>query len=357
MVEALTVKERMTAHDTNAIDVVVIGAGPGGCAAAISCAQAGLRVALVERELFPKEHPGETLHPGVEPLLRKLGVWERVLSAGFLRHKGIWVEWNGKRRFEPYGSDKDDPWRGLQAWRADLHSILLRRAHALGVEVLQPCRALRPCVEGGRVVGVEASRGALRAAFLVDAGGGRHWLARQLGIKIEHHSVRLLAQYGYAVGECPIRDEAPAIMGEADGWTWTARVRPQLYGWTRLLLGYSTFDANYLPDEFRGLETWGTTRGANVTWRIAAAPAGPGYFLVGDAAAVLDPASSHGVLKAIMSGMLAAQAIAQTVQHQVQEDKAVEAYGQWVRSWFMHDVERLRELYAVLPERERPHYV
>jgi flavin-dependent dehydrogenase len=50
-------------------------------------------------------------------------------------------------------------------------------------------------------------------------------------------------------------------------------------------------------------------RGADVTWRIISPAAGPGFFLVGDAVAVLDPASSHGVLKALMTGMMAAHLI------------------------------------------------
>ncbi|MBA4535538.1 hypothetical protein H1196_23700 [Brevibacillus halotolerans] len=52
--------------------------------------------------------------------------------------------------------------------------------------------------------------------------------------------------------------------------------------------------------------------GADMTWRVITQLGGPGgYFLIGDAATVLDPASSHGVLKAVMSGMMAGNLIAQ----------------------------------------------
>ena len=173
-------------------DVAVLGAGPGGAAAAIMCARAGLRVALVERDAFPRERPGETLHPGVEPLLEQLGVAAAVRAAGFLRHRGNWIEWGGARRFEPFGADGPNgpdgtngaaPWLGLQAWRADFDALLVARARALGVAVLQPCRAVRPLVAGARVVGVETSAGPLVAPFVVDAAGGGHWLARQLDRK------------------------------------------------------------------------------------------------------------------------------------------------------------------------------
>ena len=86
-------------------DVVIVGAGPGGIATAICCARAGLEVVVLDRERSRRERPGETLHPGIEALLGELGVLERVLKAGFLRHDGIWVHWHGPWRFVPYGAD------------------------------------------------------------------------------------------------------------------------------------------------------------------------------------------------------------------------------------------------------------
>lgn len=100
-------------------DVLIIGSGPAGSAAAIACAQRGLQVVLIERELFPRSHPGETLHPGVEPLLKQLGAIEPVLAAGFLRHTGNWVQWEAQKHFVPFGEDDSGAWLGFQAWRAD----------------------------------------------------------------------------------------------------------------------------------------------------------------------------------------------------------------------------------------------
>jgi flavin-dependent dehydrogenase len=328
-------------------DVLVIGGGPAGTATAIQCAQGGLEVILVERELFPRAHPGETLHPGVEPLLGQLGVLEKVVAAGFLRHAGHWVQWNSPMRFEAFGQDQHGPWLGFQAWRAEFDAILLGRAHEAGVQILQPCRALGPLLEQQRIGGARTTAGVIQAAFVVDATGDRHWGARQLGLPIERHSPRLIAHYGYAAGTCPVRDEAPAIVGDERGWTWTARVRPAVYGWTRMDLQQAA-SSQWIPQEFEQLQPIGKARGADVSWRIVPSTAGPGYFLVGDAAAVLDPASSHGVLRAIMSGIFAAHAIMQVVHQRVGEQQAARAYTEWVRNWFEADERRLRELYVGL---------
>ncbi len=330
-------------------DVLVVGSGPAGSAAAIWCAQMGLRVVTIEAKPFGREHPGETLHPGIEPLLRQLGAIEQVLSAGFLRHPGNWVQWEGGLEFVPFGEDDAGQWQGFQAWRADFDAILLNRAASLGVTVLQPCHASGLILEENRVIGVETSQGVLQASFVIDAAGSHHWLARQLGLKINRYSPRLIAHYGYAEGECQLRDDAPAIVADKQGWTWTARVCPQLYQWTRLIFNNERIDRDWIPEEFYGLKSRGKPRGADVTWRIVTSPAGLGYFLVGDAAAVLDPASSHGVLKAIMSGMMAAYLITQILNHALFEHRVIQEYCQWVHNWFQHDIKRLKQLYTILP--------
>ena len=63
------------------------------------------------------------------------------------------------------------------------------------------------------------------------------WLGRALGVTSPARSPRLIARYGYVEGSCPARDDAPALVGDSTGWTWTALVRPQTYQWTRVSFG------------------------------------------------------------------------------------------------------------------------
>lgn len=326
-------------------DVVIAGGGPAGAAASIACALRGLRVVVLDRDAVTRDKPGESLHPGIEPLLGQLGITDGLARVTGVRHAGIWIEWGGERRFEPFGSDGDGPWNGFQVWRADFDELLLARARELGVDVRRPCAATGLLPDGR---GVLTADGPVEARVVVDATGRARWLGRALGIDSHPHSPRLLARYGYAEGACPARADAPALVADAEGWTWTARVRPDVYQWTRVAFDGSQADASWMPEELRGLRPMGPARGADVTWRLSERVAAPRWFMVGDAAATLDPTSSHGVLKAVMSGMMAGHLIAPVVRGEAPADGAAAAYQHWLSSWFAADAGKLGEFYRAL---------
>jgi flavin-dependent dehydrogenase len=295
------------------IDAAIVGAGPAGAASAITLRQAGLSVVILERERFPRDRPGETLHPGIEPLLTQLGVKP---DPAWPRHAGHWVEWSaGERRFEAFGQD----WRGFQALRRDLDTLLLDRARTLGAEVREGARAVRP-MDGG----VESIDGRIEARFVIDAAGGGHWLAQHRGLDIVKASPKRLAAYGYSCSRQPGEN---LFRHEAGGWYWRAQVAGDRVAHVRLRLDGSE---PLLPEA-------DSARRSDVTWRRVSPCAGDGYFCVGDAAAVLDPASSHGVAKAIMSGMMAA--------HLIATGRGTAGYDAWLRDWFERDVRKLQELY------------
>lgn len=329
------------------LDVIIVGAGPGGASCAVACAQRGLRVALLDRCAQPLERPGESLHPGIEPLLDHLGAGAALRAAGFPRHPGHRLRHNGAITFVPFGNDDTGPWLGFQARRSALDQILLQRARQLGVDVRRPWTGGRPVVSQGRVVGVENSDSRLEARIVVDASGGRHWMARHLGLDIVTHSPRLTARYGYARGNYAPCEDAPLFTTEPWGWSWVARVDPSLYAWVMLPLTLSPPGGP--PGQLHGLIGTGRARTADVTWRSVTPAAGPGYVLVGDAAAVLDPASSHGVLRAVLSGIRAAEVVAARADFPVAA--SAEAYRAWMDAWLSHDLNAMRRLYVEMPAR------
>ena len=325
-------------------DVIIVSGGPAGSCAAIRCARWGLRPLIIEREAFPRNRPGESVHPGFEGVLEQLGILDTVLDAGFLRFDGNWVMRNGGATFEPFPI-KTEHCQGLQASRPEFDALLLNCAKQLDVEIIQPGRCLAPVIENGRVVGVETPEGKLQSAFVIDAAGRGQWLARHMDLEIQTRSPRWIAHFAYLEGECPARDDNPGFFIDDSGWTWTVRVRPGLYNWTRLNVYGAGLEENFLPAEFAGLRQVGPLGSADVTWRFIPRCAGPGYFLCGDAAAVLDPTSSHGIVKAMTSGVLAADAIVQILRPDRNEEEAADEFRGIFKQWFETDAARLKADY------------
>ncbi|WP_198129234.1 NAD(P)/FAD-dependent oxidoreductase [Azospirillum argentinense] len=330
------------------VDVVVVGGGPAGAAAAIRCAGHGLRCALIDRSEAreSREPPGETLHPGLEPLFAFLGVAKAVMGAAFReRPEGIAVSWPGTApRFQQYGEDTRGVWRGFHVRRTVLHDILLNRATALGVPVLRPCRALAPILHGGRVGGVRTSLGDIAARLVFDAGGRGHWLGRALGVRPPKISPPLLSWYGW-VKRSDDDGRPPSLTADATGWTWTAPVAEGVLAWVRLDLDFRHRTPDWWPNDLIDGEPIGRSRAADVTWRTMEQHAGPGWYVIGDAGAVFDPASSHGVLRAIMSGLAAAHHASRIIQHSADETTEATLFDRWMRSWIERDTHRIEDLY------------
>ena len=152
--------------------VLILGAGPAGCAAAITARLAGLSVVLLEAHAAPRAQPGETLHPGVEPIFRQLGVWEALVAERFPRQRGLWREGeNGARVFEPYGHDTHGPWLGFQADRVRLGGLLRARAVALGGKIIRVARVDAVLRGESAVAGVRAEGCEYHASAVLDATG------------------------------------------------------------------------------------------------------------------------------------------------------------------------------------------
>lgn len=333
-------------------DVLIVGAGPAGCSAAIFCAQNNLKVTLLDTEEISKPKPGESLHPGILSLFKQLGLLDQFLSANFLKYTGNWVRWqNSTKYFQPFGEDNlEGKWYGFQVSRPYFDEILLEHVNKLGVNIIRSCNALSPIyLDKKRIGGINTSKGKLLSSFVIDSTGGSHWLARNIGLHIQNYSPILIGYYGYVKGECPSRDDAPLISAESDGWVWTAKIKFQVYQWVRLFFQHSKrLKASLVPKEYKELDKISNHRGSNVTWRLVSKPSGKGYFIIGDAAFVLDPLSSHGILKAVMSGMLAGYLI-NKINQNTTEEQAITYYNEWMSTWFFNDMKILKELYSNHP--------
>lgn len=336
---------------TREFDAVVIGGGPAGTSAAIRLAEVGRSCILLESQVFPRSRPGETLHPGVEPLLRQIGLWEDAETLSVIRSPGVRISSRTGEQLNLYGEDSAGPWRAVNIPRSSLDELLLEHARKIGVAVIQE-RVRDLIIAAGRVRGVVTSTSRIEANIVIDGTGGRHLVTRLLGLRIEQRSPRLFARYGYVKGTVSIAKDAPYLAFDSTGWTWVARVTRDMTQWTRLDLIPCSDQIRLQkkatrPSSVVAHPAIGRIRGADVTWRIVSQPAGRGYFIAGDAAMVVDPASSDGVIRSLLSGRFAGHLAGLVLSSAMAEESAAEQYASWLRARFTHCVTSLDEAYSI----------
>jgi 2-polyprenyl-6-methoxyphenol hydroxylase-like FAD-dependent oxidoreductase len=203
------------------------------------------------------------------------------------------------------------------------------------------------------MTGIVSTAGVLRAAFVVDASGHAHWLMRQLRIPMLEVSPRLIAFFGWGVPDeqGDTAQSLPEFVMRDASWDWRAPIRRDWHAWVHMDMEPGFRKVQGIGGRAAcpaGMAPCVKTGARDVTWRIARPSAGPGYFLAGDAAWVLDPASSHGVLFAFMSALAATQAIAELLQSPEDHERIQARYSTWTEGWFCRDAAALISLYAAM---------
>ncbi|NBC31623.1 MAG: FAD-dependent oxidoreductase [Alphaproteobacteria bacterium] len=328
------------------VDVLIVGAGPAGTAAALTFARyTDLAVLLVDRRAEPGLALGELVSPGVLPLLEFVGAAEALAGDGHLPAQGVAAAWSGP---DPVPRDFFFSARG-HGWHLDRRRFNRRMAamaEAAGVATLFESRVadIEPAPDAGWRVALStgSTTRPVAARFLIDAGGRAAGLARRLGARataadglvgIAGFCTRAPASGGETgsgeTGSGETEDESdpwPAttlIEATADGWWYTA---PLPDG--RLVATLMT-DADLVRSAgYHRLSTWQTalerahlTAGRVDRFALVDPPmvraahsqvlepaAGPGWIAAGDAAAAFDPLSGLGIGHALSSGIHAARA-------------------------------------------------
>ena len=317
-------------------DTIVIGGGPAGSATATVLAQHGRRVLVLEREVFPRYHIGESLMPYTWFTFERLGVlnWFKE-SACPKKYSVQFVSTAGKVSQPFYFSEtiKHDCATTWQVLRSDFDRMMLENARAKGAEVSQGVAVRELVTENGRAVGVRADvMGAgsktFRADVIVDASGRDTFLASKLGWKQRDPALNKISIFTYFKGakRDPGLDEGATTVAYIPdkGWFWYIPLADDIVS-----VGVVA-EANYLyrssrnPQEifFREVDNciWvkdhlqpGTQLGPiRVTGEFSyrsSEVGGDGFCLAGDAFSFLDPVFSSGVFMALKSGELAADAI------------------------------------------------
>ncbi len=203
-----------------ACDVLVVGAGPAGSAAALTLARAGLGVVLVDQHAFPRDKVcGDALIPDAHSALRQLGVLDAVMAQA---EPVSFVGCIG-----PRGGRVDVPGTLAVLPRQQLDHLLCRAAVAAGARMFAPLRFVAPIEEGGQVVGASLQHGdathSVRARWLVLASGAVPQALLAAGMS-ERHTPSGVALRGY------VKNDAMVGRISALEIVWHRALTPG-YGW------------------------------------------------------------------------------------------------------------------------------
>ena len=348
-------------------DVIVIGGGPAGSAAATMLARKGWQVIVLEREQFPRDHVGESLLPASIPVLEELGALPTVENAGFLPKYGATMVWgSGDAPWSWYFKETSQRYpHSYQVWRPEFDKILLDNAKEQGVTVLEGHQVIEVIFDGDEAIGVEFTNsngvpGEAQCRFVVDASGQSTLLARHLETKKWDPFFQNLAVYAYFTGAKPLPEPDQNnifIESYRYGWLWSIPLHTgrtsvgvvvdskigqegiQQNGAKAFLeaqLAQSNHTKAMLADAQMDSEP-----NVVMDWSYTAEKLfGPGYIIAGDAACFVDPLFSSGVHLALMSGVLAAAYVTTALK----EPTMAEAAGEVYQELYLKEYNQFREM-------------
>jgi len=336
-------------------DVLVIGSGPAGAAAARTLGARGHHVVLVDRQRFPRDKVcGDALIPDALRALARLGLRAPVLDAG--------RRLTGLRVHAPNGSSVTLAAELACLPRRRLDELLRAGAEEAGARFLAPCELARPFERQGRVSGAEfagppAGEGLrVEAPFTILATGAAARPLELFGVLERHAPSAVAARVYYQAPEslaaqhdelCIAYDRRirpgygwifpgpGGVFNLGAGYFQDARSRPQARNLRQLLaLFLATFEpARAIVSASRRLTE---VRGAPLRTGLAGSRLSrPGLLVVGEAAGMTYSFSGEGIGKALESGILAGEVISAALRGATSDAARVaEEYAARVASAF-----------------------
>jgi flavin-dependent dehydrogenase len=319
-------------------DAIIIGAGPAGSCAGAILAEYGHQVLIIEREKFPRYHIGESLIPFTYQPLERLGMIPKMRASCFVKKYSVtFVQPDGRQSQPFYFHTRYDKNTIAQTWqvlRSEFDQMLLTNAAEKGADLREETTVNRLLSESGRVVGVEATgkdRGTseVRARIVLDCSGKEAFSAVRQGWRMQDPYLNKVAVWTYYKGSQrePGMDEGATTVAYVPekGWFWHIPQHNDMVSVGVVAEGkYLTRGGVKEPKAIFHREVeenlWiknhlsvGQQVGGyfliSEYSRHSRYCAAPGLLLVGDAFAFLDPVFSSGVMLALKSGMVAAEAV------------------------------------------------
>jgi flavin-dependent dehydrogenase len=358
---------------TSAFDVLVIGAGPAGSAAAALLHKAGHSVQVVEAQRFPRFVIGESLLPHCMDILDEADLLEPVRARGFQVKNGA-LFFRGKERTSfSFEEQYTDGWGWTwQVPRAEFDSALADSVIARGVPVHFAHKVESACFDGEPEVVVADDAGTkhtVRPKFVVDASGYGRVLPKLLGLDRPSPFPERMALFTHVTGEArPAGPDSGRIWvcihpGTSDtpggiAWIWMIPFSDgkTSVGAVSSPAFFESFQGS--PEEklraILSMDETTTERFSGATFMFeprelqgyaasVSAVSGKGYCLVGNATEFLDPIFSSGVTLALESSSRAAKCIDKQLRGQAVDwqanyaepmAKGIDVFRTFVARWY-----------------------
>ncbi|MFN8713188.1 MAG: NAD(P)/FAD-dependent oxidoreductase [Bacteroidota bacterium] len=313
-------------------DVCIIGGGPGGSTCANYLRRLGYSVAVFEKEIFPRDHVGESLIPYTYYKLQEMGVLESI-HAFTTKKPGVnFVDRDGLRQ-SVWCFDKilnDGAEMSMHTLRAPFDHALLKRAAELGAEVYEGATVKHTDLTDPNCAKTEVefsngTRKTITSKFLVDASGQHSFLASRNRNRTPYEGLDRIALFTHWVNtkyDAALSGGLIKIVylgGEKLGWLWVIPV-----GRNHLSIGVTLNNA-YVKEQKKALgSNWKETlyrqqveealclktilADAQIEHEIQVMgdysynvekKFGDNYAHVGDSGAFLDPIFSSGIYVAM----------------------------------------------------------
>ena len=321
----------------NNYDVIIAGGGPAGASAAIHLVNRGARVLLVEQKKFPRPKLcGEFISPECALHFERLHVAD-AMSAAQPSHLNATVFYsrNGKNVRVP------SSWFGANTVaiglsRAEMDERLLRRAAAAGADVLEDAQATNVTVEGQTVCGLTVKQGVretnYQAAVIIDATGRKRALTRKLDPQRARLERRPMVAFKAHFENTRIEPEACEIYFYRGGYGGLSSIENGLSNLCFIAAARDVRSCGAQADRVMREVVCQNRRAAFTLERarlsspwlavslegFGRGPVAPlnGLLTIGDAASFIDPFTGSGMLMALESGELAANAIVDFLDHE-----------------------------------------
>lgn len=345
-------------------DVAVVGGGPAGSTLATLLLKynPALRVLILEKEKFPREHVGESQLPVISGILDEMGVWDKIEAANFPIKLGATYTWgrnNDVWNFDFFPAEEfvDEPrpakfegqrrYTAFQVERSIYDDILLRHAESLGAVVREETQVRTIHRDEDRITGFELESGEkITARHYVDGSGHVALLRRALGVEIEApEALRNIAIWDYWNNakwkvEIGVGGTRVQVRSLPYGWIWFIPLSP-----TRASVGFICPSEYYKSrgltpkelyhealshqDEIQGLlaEATSATGDEPLTTKnwshLADRLVGENWWLCGEAAGFADPI--------LAAGLTLTHGSAREVAYSILELDRGELDPQWVK--------------------------